>query len=286
MNSLDETLSRLALRRFGVVSHRELVVAGFSTEAIRHRVAAGRLVRLHRGVYAIGPVLHVYAPQAGALVAYGTGTLTADRTAGALWTFCSPDPAAIHVAVHARSPRQREGTKLHRHSHPLEQETKDGLPVTTPLQTLRDLKRTLPARDFEAAVSEAQYLRLITPAQATDLGAPDGITRSEAERRLRRTIARADLPAPLFNEPFGNWTLDAYWPAQRLAVEIDGYDGHHGYAAFRRDRTKTLALQHARIEVLRFAAADAPELQAAHIARELDRRTAAPRAAAPTEPTP
>jgi len=105
VNSLDQTLARLALRRFGVVSHRELLAAGFSTEAIRHRVAAGRLVRLYRGVYAIGPVLHAHAHHAGALVAYGEGSLLADRTAGALWTFSSPDQPPLRPAPREPPPQ-------------------------------------------------------------------------------------------------------------------------------------------------------------------------------------
>jgi hypothetical protein len=44
----------LAEAQHGVVSHSQLLAAGLSREAIKHRARNGRLHRKARGVYAVG----------------------------------------------------------------------------------------------------------------------------------------------------------------------------------------------------------------------------------------
>ena len=51
-------------------------------------------------------------------------------------------------------------------------------------------------------------------------------TRSEAERRLKALCKAARLPLPRTNARVAGWEVDAYWPAQRLIVEVDGYRYH------------------------------------------------------------
>jgi predicted transcriptional regulator of viral defense system len=50
----DAKVARIAARQHGVVTVAELAQAGLSAPAISRRVAAGRLHRIHRGVYAVG----------------------------------------------------------------------------------------------------------------------------------------------------------------------------------------------------------------------------------------
>src|SRR5680860_1140588 len=44
----------LVRRQHGVISRGQLIDFGLSVDAIRHRLASGRLHRVHRGVYAVG----------------------------------------------------------------------------------------------------------------------------------------------------------------------------------------------------------------------------------------
>jgi very-short-patch-repair endonuclease len=47
------------------------------------------------------------------------------------------------------------------------------------------------------------------------------------------------------------YEVDAYWPAERLIVEVDGWAYHSSREAFERDRRKDAALQAAGRRVVR-----------------------------------
>jgi very-short-patch-repair endonuclease len=51
-------------------------------------------------------------------------------------------------------------------------------------------------------------------------------TRSTAEKELVECWKAATFRSPSSNEPFGAYTLDGIWPAQRLVVEIDTFETH------------------------------------------------------------
>ena len=53
----DAQIAALAGRQFNRMSRRQLLGLGLSEKAIGHRVAAGRLVAVEQGVFAIAPVL-------------------------------------------------------------------------------------------------------------------------------------------------------------------------------------------------------------------------------------
>ena len=78
------------------------------------------------------------------------------------------------------------------------------------------------------------------------------LTRSEAERRLLALIQAARLPRPQTNVVVHGYEVDLFWPAQRLAVEIDGFQYHATRQAFERDRARGAALQAAGYRVVRF----------------------------------
>jgi very-short-patch-repair endonuclease len=77
------------------------------------------------------------------------------------------------------------------------------------------------------------------------------LTRSEAERRLLKLIAAADLPAPMTNVRVHGLEVDLLWPKERLIVEVDGFAFHSTRAAFERDRRRDARLQARGYRVLR-----------------------------------
>src|SRR4051794_41270683 len=92
-------IAALAARQYGLVTRAQLRAIGLSDTAVSKRAAAGRLHRVHRGVYAVGHrVLPARGAWMAATVACGDGAVLSHTTAGALWerpaTAC-----ADHVAV-------------------------------------------------------------------------------------------------------------------------------------------------------------------------------------------
>ena len=77
------------------------------------------------------------------------------------------------------------------------------------------------------------------------------LTRSEAERRLRRLIRDAGLPPPESNVRLLGFEVDFVWRAARLVVEVDGHAFHAHRAAFERDRERDQALVAAGFRVIR-----------------------------------
>ena len=83
MSVIDSLVHRLARRQHGAVAHWQLIALGLSPTAIKRRVADGRLKRIHRGVYAVGP-LDRRGHWMASVLACGEGALLSHRDAAAL----------------------------------------------------------------------------------------------------------------------------------------------------------------------------------------------------------
>lgn len=100
------------------------------------------------------------------------------------------------------------------------------------------------------------------------------MTRSELEDRFVALLAADALPPPLMNHSVRGMVVDACWPEERLAVELDGWATHHTRAAFQRDRERSNDLLEAGWTLLRFTYADVTrrsQQTAARVARALAR---------------
>lgn len=224
------------------MSRRQLVALGFSEDEIDHRVKTRRLNRLHRGVYAVG---HESIADRGrmiaGLLAAGDGAVLSHTSAATLWKLLPSMPQFVEVTLSDRRPRQRSGLLIHQAKR-LETTKHQGLPVTTPLQTLDDL------RD-DRAWAEALYLGLVDRSEAPHEAEP---TRSELERKLLPSLKAAGLPRPLVNHRLGPYRPDFFWAEHRLVVETDGWAGHGHRIAFEDDRKRDADLQAQGYNVLRF----------------------------------
>ena len=250
MHTGDRAISDLARRQRGVVTTAQLAAAGIGRRGVAHRVANGRLTRLLRGVYRVGPVAAPYSAEMAALLA--TDGALSFHSSAPVWGIRPPYDGPVHVTV-TRAARTREGVKVHR-SASLDAVVHNGLRVTTPQRTLHDLAPVLSRADLERAAEEAVIRGLVTakevPRRCAGFSEP-GLTRSEAERRLQRLIRAAKLPRPVTNVRVAGWEVDVFWPSARLVVEVDGYAYHGNRAAFERDRRKDAALIAAGYTVVR-----------------------------------
>ena len=193
-----------------------------------------------------------------AVLASGQAAVLSHTSAAELWGMLRdrrpPSPAAVDVDVNVTIPteagrRKRRGIVIHRSRalHPSQVTRRLAIPVTTPIRTLRDLRRTLPQPQFAAALRQAEFLRL----PLGDSLEPDR-TRSELEGRFLALCRRHRLPQPEVNVRIGGFVVDFTWPEQRLIIEVDGWDAHRTRSAFEEDRARDARLALLDYEVVRF----------------------------------
>jgi predicted transcriptional regulator of viral defense system len=286
-------LAALATRQHGVVARRQLAALGFGEEAIKVRLATGRLAALHRGVYAVG---HRRISQRGwwwaAVLAYGDRALLSHRSAAALWGLRRPrGPIDVTAPLGRQGVDRRTGIWLHRGRIYVEEvAVEDGFPVTTVARTLFDLAECDPFHQLRSAWEEADRLKLLqlgeiervcergrgrralrpTRRLLAELTAPPQ-KRSPLEDRFAAFCEASRLPPPATNVLVLGHEVDALWPRAQLIVELDSFEFHAHRAVFERDRERdaerlisgyrTLRVTHRRL--------DAPETLAADIRRLL-----------------
>jgi hypothetical protein len=263
----DLGLAAIAARRHGVVSRDLLRAIGFTDTMIRDRVASGRLHRLYRGVYAVGhTVLNRNGHYLAAVMACGPGAVLSYRSAAEHWGIRPSAAARFDVTVpHTSGVRSTSRIVVHRPRRPFAATTHDGIPITTPGQTLADLATALPRRALEKAAEQAEALRLhvavpdghpgakrLAEATTHDLSTT---TDSPLEDAFLELCDAHGIPRPLVQPIIDGDRVDFCWPAERLIVETDGYEHHGTRAAFERDRAKDARLTARAWRVMRFTSA-------------------------------
>jgi hypothetical protein len=249
----DRVVAGIAGRQHGVVSWDQLRSAGLHRNAVQGRLRAGHLHRLHRGVYAVGHSQVTFEGRCvAAVLAVGRGAVASHRSAAAIWGFLPAHDGSIHVTAAGDGGRKRRiGIRLHRSATLTERvmTRRNGIAVTRPGRTLRDLRRCVPQPVFRSAVRRALDLRLIS---SSDLGPDPDLTRSELERMFIGLCRRHGFPQPEINARVGGHEVDFLWRDRQLIVETDGFRHHSDRAAFERDRARDATLQSGGFKVLRF----------------------------------
>ncbi len=265
-------LAELAGRQHGVVSIRQLLgPLGYSASAVTRSAAAGRLHRLHRGVYAVGHAnLSFQGHYLAAVLACAPHALLSHVSAAWLWGLLRQRPGVIHITAPTRR-RVKPPLSVH-HARLVDEDRSllDGIPVTSLARTLLDLAAMLPARRLRRAIERSEELHLFDLGSVDSLLAragrhpgtgrlrralalyrPPPFTRSGLERRFLELVEKAGLPYPStgFNEL--GYELDVYWQAERFAVELDIYETHGSREAFESDRLRQENLKLAGIEMIR-----------------------------------
>jgi very-short-patch-repair endonuclease len=258
-----------------------LIDLGLTRHGIAHRLAIGRLHRIARGIYAVGrPELTREGRWMAAVLATGPGSayrteapeaMLSHGSAAALWRIGVEKLDLIEVSTRASSPRSRPGVRVHRRPslRPDAAVVRNGIPVTSPVQTLVDLATRLDGRPLERAINEADKLDLVDPEALRaalegrrDAGAPRlrrvldratfVYTRTELERAFLPLARDAGLPAPLTAQWVNGYEVDFHWPALRLVVETDGLRYHRTPAEQAEDRRRDQAHTAAGLTQLRF----------------------------------
>jgi very-short-patch-repair endonuclease len=276
---LDRLIAELALAQHGVIALWQLIAAGLSRRAVSHRVVAGRLHRIHAGVYAVG---HARLTREGrymaAVLACGLASALSHRSAADHRALRPTSREAIDVISLQRTGRKRAGIDAHTSSslQPRDIEIVNGIPCTTVARTLLDLAAVLPRRAVERAFDEAEVLQVLDVGPLDDVLARAGKhpgagmlrsilndhspgttrTRNDLEEAFFAICRSAGLPQPEVNawiplEPTG-YEPDFLWRAEQLVAETDGGATHTTRHAFEHDRLRDQRLMLAGFRVVRF----------------------------------
>ncbi len=267
-------VAELAGRQYGVVEREQLRRLGASADVIDGWIARGRLVALHRGVYAVGHrVLTVEGRWMAAVLAGGDRAALSHASAGDHWALTGLRRPLAHVTV-ARRRRARPGIVVHQSVISEDEVTvHEGIRVTTVARTLLDLAACVSPPRLRQAIAMAEARRLADSPSLIDLferypgrrgrsslraaldEASIGIARSELEARFLEFLELRAVAPPRVNAPVevGGRTLivDCLWPAARLVVELDSRRHHADWEAAEADRARDAALLAAGLRTLR-----------------------------------
>lgn len=233
----------------------ELREQGLSKEAIRRKLRAGTLFRVHRGIYSDewSPLAVARALAHGLSRIHFTGKTAQEIHLGRKLTF----------PLEAEGPRTLKGKNFRvTHSRLAATAKVNGLPVVQVLWAARRIAanckqlleeyyrgKTGPERlDNDRRRMQRVPRRLKETIRRTPIGAD-----SVPERQLSRRLS-ADGIFPEHNAPIAGYRFDL--KIGKLIVEVDGWEHHKHSRAFQADRSKQNAVVALGYTVLRFTADD------------------------------
>ncbi len=240
---------------------------------------------MYPGVYAVGHTALSMRGRLQAALLYAGSEAALSHATGGWWRGVVFDQSA---EIHVSSPRDRKGIgDLVVHGRRVvDTDIHDGLRVTTVSQTLVDLASVVTQGELRRALAEAEYRRLIdlrALETAIGRGRPGSaalrraledhlpqlaFTRSALEERFLDLCRAHGIPLPKVNARVCGLTVDAFWPDNRVIVELDGYAAHSAPAQVERDRRRELRLRAAGFLVLRYTWQQVTE-RAAEVAGDL-----------------
>jgi very-short-patch-repair endonuclease len=294
--AIDRRISLVAKKQHGYITRVQLLELGLSPSGIAHRVHAGRLIRIYKGVYAVGhkPTLPLDRTHS-VLLACGSGSALAGVTAGSVWGLWKEWRMPFHVI--APRMHRHPGITVHRSTALTRGDIRVqlGLRVTSPARTALDVAPGLTEKQLKRAVNTlrlATYLRL--PGDINDVierfprhpGArrlawfvanPGRPTRSEFEDAFPEFARRHGLPEVQINVMIAGYEIDVVYMRERVIVELDGHDVHSGRVAFEYDREKDADMAAEGFVTVRMTwerMVERPEREAARLLRILERRRA------------
>jgi very-short-patch-repair endonuclease len=246
--------------QIGLIHRRQLAGVGLSRGAVAHRIRTGVLRYVHPSVFiARDARLDEIALRYAALLHVGEDCVLSHGTAAAIWELLPAEPPMLRATVVRR--HVRDGPLLTVHRVPSldsrDVRMRHGFPVTAPARTLIDVAAVSRVHDLAEALARARLRGLVDDGElhaALDrapmrtgivdlrrlLQRPEHqlLTRSDLERLLIALLTAAGLPLPLTNVRVNGHEVDAYWPEQKLILEVDSWLYHGSREAFGRDRAR------------------------------------------------
>jgi len=252
-----------------------MLALGISGAEVQGRLDAGRLHRIHRGVYAVGhSKLTLKGRWMAAVLACGPPVaVLSHRCALALWDLREASSGAIEVTVRGQGKPGPEGVLVRRTRVLTDADVTevDGIPVTSLPWTVvdfagianqgqvRSILEALERRSIYIGRGLDELLHRTpnrkgaktTRAAIADLTGPAPWHQSVLEEVFHELIRGSDLPDYEANVFVEGELVDALWRQERVIVELDGFAYHKSRAQFEKDRRRDAKLQVAGYRVLR-----------------------------------
>jgi len=202
----------------------------------------------------------------------GDGAVLSHGSAAALLGIGSERPGCVEVSVRSSTIHRHPELRVHRRPGLRDDDVGacDGIPVTSPVQTLIDLAARHDRLTVERMVDEADRLDLLTPpALRAALESHPGergvarlrmwldrrtfrLTRSRLERVFLPMVKDVGLSVPETKVWVNGFEVDFLWPELRLVVETDSLRHHRTPAQQSRDHLRDQAHAAAGFVSLRF----------------------------------
>ncbi len=237
----------------------------------------GRLIPMHRGVYAVAHrSLPPLARYLAAVLAVGDNAFLSHHAASGAWGLSPQPDGDVDVTVVGRDAgRRRAGIHVHRHAESLDSRDvtrRHNIPIVVPALALLDTAPELSSRDLERTFDGALKARIVTRAAvaatiarhrrhpgAARLAAltqaelrTSTVPKSMAEERFLELARAGGLPIPEVNVQVGRYKVDALWRDVGLIVEIDGYEFHSTRRSFDEDHERDQYFADHNLAVTRF----------------------------------
>ena len=247
---------------------------------------------------------HTQLPRRGrclaAVFACGDRAVLSHAAAGWLWGLPPALRDVIDVTVRGGGGGKHAGVAVHRSATlaATEYGRLAGIPVTALPRTLLDIAASGPKWDLSSAIERAERRGVLDLGAidallrrrsgdrgaarlrlATDIYRDPAFSRARSERLFLALVEAAGLPRPVLNSWVDKWEIDAYWEAERFAVEVDGWEAHGTRRAFEDDHQRWEEMKLAGIEVVPITARRIerrPGEVGRHLRILLDRRRSEP----------
>ncbi|HEX3834234.1 MAG TPA: type IV toxin-antitoxin system AbiEi family antitoxin domain-containing protein [Solirubrobacteraceae bacterium] len=272
----------MADRQHGHVTREQLLTLGLSARAIAARVRAGKLIRVHAGVYAVGaPRRTALARAAAAVLACGPQAALSHESALALWGL-REWPATPEVT--AATEKRRPGIRTHR-STTLGRDvrTEQAVRTTNPVRTIIDIAPRRTDRQLTRLVQNARLKRhlndtslrrllLRCPRLQPLIDPTQNPTKSELEDDFVAWIIKHKLPMPRINTKLKSGKeVDALYEKEKLIVELDGWPYHSGRKSFVSDHQRDSDHRTLGFDTVRYTGEQLTDVEAANLRRRLSR---------------
>ncbi|HZR14158.1 MAG TPA: type IV toxin-antitoxin system AbiEi family antitoxin domain-containing protein [Acidimicrobiia bacterium] len=268
-------------RQHGLFTTAEADERGVSRAVLERWCDSGACRRVRHGVYAVvGAPATWEQSVVSAILAAGPGAVASHTTAAVVWGLPNLERETTEISTDRRRRARLPGIRAHRTVAFLSEEhtVRNGIPVTTVARTLVDLsgrlsvaqlgiitddalrRGTLTLRELQRCVAGLPGARGRKPTRIRSVLAQrvDGYDPGDSalELRVLRAIVAAGLPEPVQQHEVAvasrRCRLDLAYPADKLAIEVDGFEPHRHRSAFDRDRSRANDLVVAGWTVLRF----------------------------------